>query len=145
MTPLDEALQTARANSQQANFFYDAFLNSDLFVPVRLLGTANGSWRRLGPQDKFQPLFILSSSTESSGASQEESSKVVPVFDQLERLKAWAQDRSFDYVEIRCHLFLRVLAAEVGLVLNAGTDYSHGFSPEILERLRAAMQPVQPV
>ena len=67
---------------------------------------------------------------------------MVPLFDSLERLQAWAGDKTLDYLTIRCYHFLKLLAPNVALVVNLGTDFSYYFPPDILDRLRKAMKPV---
>src|SRR5256885_9045760 len=93
-TPLDEALETAKQDRSQANSFYDAFLNTDLFVPVQLEGT-QGSWKKVGLRDRFQPLFVPSGDT-----------RVVPAFDRLDRLREWATGRPVDYLELKSHILI---------------------------------------
>ncbi len=132
-TPLDEALETAKQDKTQANFFYDVFLNTELFIPVQLEATEIGTWRKIGMQEKFRPLFVPSGET-----------KVVPAFDNFDRLREWADGTPLDFVELKAHVFLRILGKGVAIVLNAGTDYSYVFSGELLEKLKAAMKPVRP-
>lgn len=130
-TDLDEALEEARRDRTRANYFYDSFLNTDLFVPVQVQDASTGTWKEIGPSDRFYPLFLVY-----------QEKKVIPIFDDMGRMKTWAQDKPLDYLKVRAHLFLKLVAAEVGLVLNLGTDYDFYFSGELLEQLRNAMRPV---
>jgi len=130
-TPVDTALELARRDADRVNDFLDAFLNSDLFVPVRLLEHPEGNWKAVTPNERFQPLFIRQGER-----------RIVPVFDRLERLQEWAADRTFDYLCLRAHLFLRILASPVAVVLNPGRVTSYLFSPEILDQLRLGAKPV---
>jgi hypothetical protein len=131
-TPLDEALETAKQDKKQAALFYDTFLNADLFVPVEIAG-AVPSWKKVGMQDKFHPMFVPSGEN-----------KVVPAFDRFERLREWSDGRAIDYLELKAHIFLRLLGGGVSLCLNAGTDFAYVFTPEIIERLRNSMKAVRP-
>ena len=132
-TPLDEALASARREPSRPNDFYDLFLNSDLLLPVRREGQTEGTWSKVGMKDRFHPFFVPQGEQ-----------KLVPVFDTLERLRSWAETRNFDYLSLRCYLLVQLVGADVSLVLNPGTAFSHAFSPEILEKLRRAMKPVTP-
>lgn len=130
-TPLDEAIEDVREDSSFANFFYDTFLNTDIFVPVEIVGQIRGTWRKLGLNESFHPLFITYQNT-----------KVIPVFDRLERLQDWAQGKALDYMQIRCHLLLKMVSPGVAIILNSGLSSSHYFSTEVLDQLRQAMKPV---
>lgn len=132
-TDLDDALVLARRHPAQPNDFYDLFLNVDLYLPVRISGKETGSWQRAGVKERFHPYFLPKGKL-----------RVVPVFDRLERLQRWSEGRAFDYVQLRCHLLLGMISADVGLVLNPGTSFAHSFSPEVLEKLRRAMRSVSP-
>jgi hypothetical protein len=130
VTPLDEALDVARDDASRSHFFFDAFLNADLMMPVL---AANGSpaWRQLGRQDRFQPFSLAYEQT-----------RVIPVFDRLDRMQAWAQGKTLDYLQLRCHILLQLVAAEAGIVLNLATHWTYYFSPETLGQIRNAMKPV---
>ena len=134
-TELDDALQLAIKNPAQANFFYDTFLNTLIIVPALRENKKDGSWTQIMATDRFFPLYLRSGQL-----------RAVPVFDRLERLKAWAAVKdakaSFDYLVLPAHIFLRVIAADVNLVLNEGTPYPYTFTAEILEQLRAAAKPI---
>lgn len=132
-TDLTKALDVARADEKQANYFYDAFLNWDLCLPVRLEGDVEPSWRSLDIEDKFYPLFIS-----------DDDMRVVPVFDSIVRLREWAAPQTLDYLEIRGHLLVRMLGGQVALALNPGSPWNFLFTPEILKRLEGAMRPITP-
>lgn len=133
LTEIDEALRAAQADSKQANLFYDTFLNAEIFVPALRANKKPGEWERLKVTERFFPLYL-----------RHEETRIIPVFDRLERLKAWSQDRTFDYLVLQSHLLLRVIAPEVALLLNEGTPFRYLFPPEILETLREQMKPVNP-
>ncbi len=132
-TPIDHALHLAREDAKTGNMFYDAFLNAEIFIPVRKEGADQGTWSEIAPNERFFPLFL-----------KHEETKVVPAFDKLERLQFWAESRALDYVKVRCHLFLKTLAPEIGLALNLATAYSHFFEAKTLDQLRQAAQSVMP-
>lgn len=133
-TPLDEALQSVLSDKKYANFFYDTFLNTTVFLPVQKEGTQEGTWTELGLKDKFFPYFLTF-----------EKGKALPVFDSLERLKLWSQSKSLDYVKIKSHVLLKIVDPSMGVLLNAGTPFSYTLTSEILELLRSSMKPVNPV
>jgi len=133
VTEVDEALRVARANPAQGGFFYDAFLNADIYIPALRADKRPGDWAQLKSTERFFPLYL-----------RQGEARAVPVFDRLERLKAWAQDRAFDYLVLQAHLFLRVIAPEVQILLNEGTQSTYLFTVEILDALRKAARPVQP-
>lgn len=132
-TLLDEALHTALQDAGQANFFYDTFLNSDFYFPVSKEGTTEGNWSCLGMEDRFHPLFL-----------QYPNGKAMPIFDTLERLKHWAGDKKLDYLVLRCHMLMGMLAPDVAMVLNLATPFHYTLTAEILGKLREVMNPVTP-
>lgn len=133
LTELDEALKVAQANPNHANLFYDTFLNAEVFIPALRADKKPGEWRKLKIEERFFPLYL-----------RHEEVRAVPVFDRLEKMKVWAENKAFDYLVLQSHLFLRVIAPEVAIVLNEGTTFRYLFTPEILETLRQAMKPVSP-
>lgn len=132
-TDLARALAVARENPNQANYFYDTFLNWDLVIPVLKQGNEKGTWRRLAIDEKFLPLFIP-----------QKDAKIVPAFDTLDRLQGWAEDRVLDYIQVRSHQFLRMLGSSVALSLNPGSDAHFVFPSSLIEQLVATMKIVQP-
>jgi len=133
-TPLDEALQSALRDQKFANFFYDTYLNSIVYTPVRKEGTSLGSWSELGLQDRFFPLYLSF-----------EKGRAVPQFDSIQRLQNWAQTETFDYLKVKAHVLLKVLDPSMSIVLNAGTPFEYVLNSEILDLLRQSMRPVSPV
>ncbi len=133
LTEVDEALQVAQGDPNQENYFYDAFLNAEIFIPALAADKKSGEWKRLSASERFFPLYLRQNET-----------RAIPVFDRLERLKTWAGNRAFNYLTLQTHLFLKVIAPEIFIVLNEGTEYRYLFTPEILESLRRAAKPVRP-
>ncbi len=133
LTDLDEALDAARAAPEQANFFYDAFLNTPMFFPALRADKKPGDWERIGPSERFFPLYLHHGEA-----------RAIPVFDRMEKMKVWADDKAFNYLVLPGHVLLQVIAAEIAVVLNEGTQHRYLFTPEILEKLRQAMKQVQP-
>ncbi len=131
LTEIDEALRAAQINPAYANMFYDAFLNADIFIPALRADKKPGEWRPLSTSERFFPLYL-----------RHEEVRAVPVFDRLEKLKTWAKDKAFDYLTLKAHIFLKVVAPEVAIVLNEGTELHYLFTPEILESLREAVKSV---
>jgi len=129
MTKLDDALKVVRHDPEQGHVFYDAFLNSDMYIPVHLKDEKPHG-RQVGIDEKFHPLFVKF-----------DGKKTVPMFDSLERLNEWAEGNDLDYVLVRAHLFLTLLDASVEVGLNPGTDFAHHFTGSDLERIRSAIGP----
>ena len=136
-TELDLALVAAKEapkdSDGQANFFYDTFLNTDFYMPVLLEGAANGSWKALTPADRFQPLFLAFPN-----------GKAIPLFDTLERLQTWADERTLDYLVLAGHITVKIMGGNVALILNPGTPWNYTMMPEILEKVQNAMKQVRP-
>jgi hypothetical protein len=132
-TELDEALEAARRDPSHANFFYDAFLNAPMFFPALRADKRPGEWARLDARARFFPLYLHHGEA-----------RAIPVFDRLERMKAWAGEKTFDYLVLQASVLLEVIAPEIAIVLNEGIPTRYLFTPEILERLRRAMRPVKP-
>ena len=132
-TPLDEALQIAREDEKHANLFYDAFLNADLFIPVKRAKAEIGTWLEVPANEPFFPFFLNLEGT-----------KVIPAFDKLERLQLWADGKALDYLKVRCHLFLKTVALNVAMALNLGNAFHYLFTPEVLKQLRHAARTVVP-
>jgi hypothetical protein len=133
MTELDEALQAAREDATQANYFYDAFLNAFLFMPAEMENKPEGTWQAVGPKDRFKPLFMAS-----------DDARVVPVFDQIDKLKNWAAPKSLDFLNLKTHVLLQLMGGDTLIVLNPGTEFAYAFKPELLDKLRGAMKPINP-
>lgn len=133
MTELDQALRAARTNPNQANYFYDTFLNASLFVPAKRATEEESNWDQIKMTERFFPLYLRNGET-----------RAVPVFDTIDRMQDWAEPKIFDYILLKGHLFLKVIAEDVHIVLNEGTDFRYHFTCEILEQLRAAVKPVAP-
>lgn len=133
VTPLDEALDAAKTDPKQASFFYDAFLNAELYFPVQRVDNQPPDWMQLGPSDRFHPLFLAFPQ-----------GKALPVFDSLGRMQDWAGEKTLDYAVVRGHQLLRMVDASIGMILNLATAFHYTLTPPILERLREAMKPVKP-
>lgn len=133
MTELDQALEIARQNPAQANFFYDTFLNAPLYIPAQRQGKQEGEWEEIKKEERFFPLYLRNGEV-----------RAVPVFDELERLQRWAEPKNFDYIVLPGHLFLKVIAKDVDILLNEGSDWRYHFTKQILEQLRNAVKQVLP-
>lgn len=132
VTKVDEALKAARENPEHANFFYDTFLNTPMYIPALRADKKPGEWRQLKIDERFFPLYL-----------RHEEARAIPVFDELGKLKTWAENKAFDYLVLQSHLLMKVIAPEVAIVLNEGTEYRYLFTPEVLESLRGAIRPAQ--
>lgn len=132
-TPLDEALASAFNDQKFANFFYDTFLNTVIFMPVKKEGTQEGTFSELTLKDRFFPYFLSF-----------EKGRAVPVFDLLKRMEGWGQSFKFDYIKIKAHLLLKLLDPSMAVVINPGTAFEYILTSEILTVLRQSMKPVSP-
>lgn len=132
-TPLDEALSSALSDPKFSNFFYDTFLNTIIFTPVKKEGTQEGTWTELTLKDRFFPLFLSF-----------ENGRAIPVFDSGERLKAWSQSQNFDFLKIKAHVLLKILDPSMAIVLNSGTEFEYILTSEIVDLLRKSMRPTTP-
>lgn len=132
-TAVDQALQMARDDQKNGNLFYDAFLNADLFIPVKRAKNETGTWSEVAANEPFFPLFLNLEGT-----------KVIPAFDRLDRLQFWAEGRPLDYLKVRSHLFLKTVAHDVAMALNLGNAFHYLFTPEVLTQLRQAVRTVVP-
>ena len=130
---MDEALVTAQKDPKLANFFYDAFLNGDLYVPVSKLGKVKGDWEQLGVTEKFQPLFLKF-----------QNGMALPAFDTLVRLQEWAGEKPLDFIVLKGHSLLRIVAPTMSVILNLGTTFHYTLNAEILSLIRQALKPVSP-
>lgn len=130
---MDEALVGAQKDPSQANFFYDAFLNAEIYLPVSKLGKAKGDWEQLGMTDKFQPLFLKF-----------ENGLALPAFDTLVRLQEWAGEKPLDFIVLKGHTLLRIVDESMSVILNLGTTFHYTLSADILKQIRQALRPVHP-
>ncbi len=132
MTELDSALQAALENPNEANFFFDAFLNASVWIPAQRADETPATWTAIQASDRFFPLYLRKADA-----------KAVPVFDTLEKLKLWAGERAFDFMVLPAHLFMKVIADDVGILLNEGTPLRYHFTPKTLGMLRSSAKPVE--
>lgn len=132
-TPLDEAFISAVKDRKFANFFYDTFLNTVIYMPVRKEGHEQALGVELDLQDKFFPYFLNL-----------ENERAVPVFDSLERLESWGEGQKLDYLKIKAHLLLKILDSTMSIFLNGGTPFEYVLKSEIIELLRKSMRPINP-
>lgn len=132
LTEVDEALQAAKQDPSQANFFYDTFLNAPVYFPALRADKKPGEWEQIPVSERFFPLYLHRGEE-----------RAIPVFDRLEKMKTWAGDKTFNYLRLQANLLLKIIAPEISIVLNEGTPHRYLFPPEILEQLRQVMKPVQ--
>ena len=124
-TPLDEALDAARQDPEKSGIFYNLFLNTDLFLPVR-------------PPDPGDAADVVNLHIVQDGDG-----LFLPAFDTLKRLQVWAKGPTAN-VRVRCHILLQSLGKEYQMVLNAGTGKARGFGTEELEWLRGIVDEALP-
>src|SRR3954465_12673736 len=110
MTELNEPLRVAKRTPDHAGFFFDAFLSTQVFIPALSAEKKPGEWKRLKNTERFFPLYLKNGEM-----------RAIPAFDELEKLKTWADDKAFNYLVLHAFLLLKVIAPEISLVLNEGT------------------------
>jgi len=103
-TALDRALAVAEDGDDQAQAFYDAFLNARLYVPTASDDTDI-------PDDTVS---LLVADIEGEG--------IVPVFDSEERLAVWAEE-PVPFTVLAGHALVAQLDPELSVALNVGTPH----------------------
>lgn len=126
MTPLDTALLAAQKNEEHQSAFYNAFLNSELFIPTHTM-TENDQRRRASENETISPIFV-----ESEGV------QYLMLFDSKERLSSWAQ-REMGFVALPGHAIVEMMSPEFHWALNVGTDYVKTFVPEEIQWLKSSL------
>lgn len=123
MTELDQAIASAFKSEgvmADANKVYLTLLRSSFFVPVK-------KEKALDDEEPFAPLFTVI-----------EEQHFMLIFDQLERLEAWAGPHfaEMGFVELNGHDVIRGINEGVFLCVNLGTPFYKEFSPEEVKRLK---------
>lgn len=126
MTPLDSALVAAQKNDEHQSAFYNAFLNSELFIPTHTM-PENDQRRRASENESISPIFV-----ESEGV------QYLMLFDSKERLSSWAQ-REVGFVALPGHAIVEMMSPEFHWALNVGTDYVKTFVPEEIQWLKSSL------
>jgi hypothetical protein len=126
MTPLDSALVAAQKNEEHQSEFYNAFLNSELFIPTHAT-PENDQRHRASENESISPIFV-----ESEGV------QYLMLFDSKERLSSWAQ-REVGFVALPGHAIVEMMSPEFHWVLNVGTDYVKTFVPEEIQWLKSSL------
>jgi len=132
ITTLDKALDAARQDVEKQSAFYDAFLNSELFIPTLDDSSPDITPRRSAEGEAFMPYVV-----EQNGKA------YLPVFDSVERLSKWIQ-RQVDYLSMPAHALIRSIQGDTYFALNIGTDFWKEFSPEEIQWLRSTVEQAQP-
>ena len=124
MTSLDKALQAALADRSKAGEFYNVFLQANLFIPTHDKPEAEGQ-RRASEDETFNPIIL-----------ENEGIKVLLIFDQLERLEAFA-NRDLGYIVLPGHVIVDSIPEGINWVLNHGTDHVKEFALEEIQFLKS--------
>ena len=131
MTQLDKSLIAAQQDNSKANDFYNLFLNTDVYIPTHDMPEKD-TVRRAEENEKFMPVIL------DRGGK-----KYLPIFDTLERLRAWA-NRSIGFVRMPSHVLLRSVDSDIHIVLNLGTEYYKEFVSEELKKLQEVVAATMP-
>lgn len=127
-TPLDKALEAAKADEARRADFYDVFLATAVYVPLDPRAhpaSAGEGYTTLRAGEEFTPLRF-----KKDGVT------VLYVFDTLERLQRHGPPQSVRYFQMPAHSLVHANPPDVQLILNAGTPYSKTFSTEEVRRMR---------
>ena len=126
MTPLDKALEDAKQNQSKGDAFYNLFLDTEVLIPTHDQPTNEDRPRRTQVGETFRPYVI-----------EHDDTPFLPVFDEYDRLLAWAQGHQMTYVQMTAHALIRSsLDPKLHIALNVGTTYTKIFVPEELTWLR---------
>ena len=128
MTELDQLIAaafTSEGKQEDVNKVYLALLRSPLFVPVEKI---------IDETADFKPLF-----------AKIEENYFMFVFDDLERLTAWAGEEmaQMDYVELKGMEVVFGINDEVFLCLNAGAEFYKEFAPDEVKRLKMVASKIE--
>jgi len=132
MSILDKTLLEAKQDTSKQSAFYNAFLNSNVFIPTHDDSIGDSDPRRSKEGETFHPILI-----------QNQNKLVLPIFDSEERLRDWAK-RKINYVCMPAHALIKSNQGGVYFVLNAGTDYVKEFIPDELQWLKESAEASQP-
>ncbi|HEX5734554.1 MAG TPA: enhanced serine sensitivity protein SseB C-terminal domain-containing protein [Blastocatellia bacterium] len=132
MTPLDKALQAARQDKSKANEFYNLFLKTDIYIPTHDTPKKPNTKRRAGDDEKFTPVLLT-----------HEGKTLLPIFDTLERLEAWA-NRPIGFIRISAHALLEAIDSSFHIALNLGTDYFKDFVSDEIKALQNTVRGATP-
>lgn len=125
-TPLDTALENARADPDRQLEFYDLFLQSDLCFPVYDPDDETAADESRGNGGTISPWWL-----------EDEGKLVLPVFDTEERLADWA-DRAVRFAMVGGGNIVEMLSShqpQPRLAFNIGLDSFHLFVEDELEWL----------
>jgi len=123
MTSLDSAYMAAQENEKHQSSFYNAFLNSELFIPTHNTPVKD-QHKRASEGESISPIFV-----ESEGV------QYLMLFDSKERLSAWAQ-KEVGFVALPGHAVVEMMNPEIHWALNVGTEYVKTFVPEEIQWLK---------
>lgn len=123
MTPLDKAYAEA-IQSKKESVFYDAFLNSTIFVPTINKPQIEQN-RRAGNNDAISPIII----------EDPDGKKYLMLFDTKERLASWAK-REVGFVALPGHSIVEMMGTEFHWALNVESEHMKTFVPEEIKWLK---------
>lgn len=127
MTRLDTAYAEAMKNEANQSAFYDAFLNSQLYIPTHTDDRESNARGRAEQGESIAPFFV-----ESEGV------QYLMLFDSEQRLSAWAQ-REVGFVVVPGHAVVEMMSPEIHWVLNVGTKFAKTFVPDEIRWLKQSV------
>ncbi len=123
MSPLDTAYAEALKSESAQSAFYNAFFNTEIFIPTHNLPESEER-KRAGDDESISPIFV-----ESEGV------QYLMLFDSEERLSAWAQ-KEVGFVALPGHAIVEMMNTEIHWALNVGTEYMKTFVPDEIKWLK---------
>jgi len=111
MTPLDQALESAKTSQCKRNSFYALLVNTTLYIPTHDTETKPD-------QQKFDPIL-----------AEVEGITYLMVFDNEDKLSSWAQT-PMTYATLPGHAVAEITTGNIHWALNPGTEYTKILVPE---------------
>lgn len=114
MTPLDQALESAKLSQCKRNAFYALLVNTDLLIPTHEPDTEN----------RFNPIL-----------AEVEGITYLMLFDSEEKLSNWSQV-PMPYTTLAGHVITEITQGNIHWVLNPGTEYTKVLTPDEIKWLK---------
>ena len=124
LSELDKALVHVEEHPDDIHIFYNAFLNSVLYLPTHDVPEEGQE----GKDKQLRPIFAQSGET-----------LFLLLFDSLERLTAWAK-KDMGYVGLEGHAILEMMDPQFHWYLNYGSEHGRAFGSEEIAWLKSAVQ-----
>lgn len=114
MTPLDQALDSAKLSQCKRNAFYALLVESNLLIPTR----------EESEDKRFNPIL-----------AEVDGNTYLMVFDSEEKLSSWAQV-PIPYTTLPGHTIAEITQGNIHWILNPGTEYTKILTPDEINWLK---------